>query len=93
MKTSKEYFNFFSEELSRLDDEQLISRFNQSVNVKAFGIPRQGYLWAIRNQLEKRNIDFSEIGNSDSISYKNIVILKNKKLYLSSELKNSNEKL
>lgn len=93
MKTVKEYFEYFSKELSELNDEKLIFKFNQSVGIKAFGIPRQGYLWAIRNQLEKRNIDFSEIGNSESISYENVVILKNKKLYLSSELKNSDEKL
>lgn len=93
MKTSKDYFEYFSNQLSELDDDKLISKFNQSVGIKAFGIPRQGYLWAIRNQFEKRNIDFSEIGNSESISYENVVILKNKKLYLSPELKNSIEKL
>lgn len=82
MKTAEEYFEDFSIKLSKLNDIKFISEFNKSVGIKAFGVGRQGYLQAIRKELDRRNIDYSNIGNSEMISYKNKVFLKNKKLYL-----------
>lgn len=87
MNTAKEYFDYFKQELIELTDEEFISRFNREVGIKAFGVARQGYLWAIRNEFERRNIDYSDIGSSDSISYKNAVYLKNKKLHILNDTK------
>lgn len=61
-------------------------RFNREVGIPAFGIARQGYLWAIREQLIRRNIDFSCVGDEKVISYKNVVFLRNNKLYKFSDL-------
>ena len=87
MNTAKKYFDYFKQELIELTDEEFISRFNREVGIKAFGVARQGYLWAIRNEFERRNIDYSDIGSSDSISYKNAVYLKNKKLHILNDTK------
>lgn len=87
MNTAKEYFDYFKQELIELTDEEFVSRFNREVGIKAFGVARQGYLWAIRNEFERRNIDYSDIGSSDSISYKNAVYLKNKKLHILNDTK------
>lgn len=87
MNTAKEYFDYFKKELIELTDEEFVSRFNREVGIKAFGVARQGYLWAIRNELERRNIDYSDIGSSYSISYKNAVFLKNKKLHILNDTK------
>lgn len=78
--TAKEYFDYFTYELSELTDEKIIKRFNREVGIRAFGIGRQGYLWALRNQLEKRQIDFSEVGDEKGISYANKVLLVNNKM-------------
>lgn len=86
MKTAKDYFNKFAKELSVLDNNEFISRFNREVGISAFGLARQGYLWAIREELQQRNIDFSSVGDEKVISYANVVFLRNKKLYKFSEL-------
>lgn len=86
MKTAKDYFNEFSKDLSKLDDEGFISRFNGTVGIPAFGVARQGYLWAIREELQKRKIDFSFVGDDKVMSYANVVFLRNNKLFRFSEL-------
>lgn len=86
MKTAKDYFNEFSKDLSKLNDDEFISRFNREVGIPAFGVARQGYLWAIREGLEQREIDFSSVGDEKVMSYANVVFLRNKKLYRFSEL-------
>lgn len=78
--TAKEYFDYFTYELSDITNEELIERFNREVGIRAFGVGRQGYLWALRNQLEKRQIDFSEVGDEKGISYANKVLLVNNKM-------------
>jgi len=80
MKTPKEYFDYFTNELSDLKNDELIERFNGAVGIAAFGIARQGYLWALRNQFEKRGIDFSEVGDKKIMSYANKVDLVNNKI-------------
>lgn len=86
MKITKDYFNEFSKDLSKLDDEGFISRFNREVGIPTFGVARQGYLWAIREELQKRKIDFSSVGDDKVMSYANVVFLRNNKLFRFSEL-------
>ena len=38
MKTAKDYFEHFSQELSTLTDDEFISRFNREVGISASGI-------------------------------------------------------
>ena len=86
MKLAKDYFLEFKAELAQLSDSELIDRFNGEVGVCAFGVARQGYLWAIREELQERKIDFSSVGDDKVMSYKYVVFLKDKKLFLFSEL-------
>ena len=86
MKTAKDYFKEFSKDLSKLEDEEFILRFNREVGIPAFGVARQGYRWAIREELQQRKIDFSSVGDEKVMSYANVVFLRNKKLYKFSEL-------
>ena len=80
MKTTKDYFDCFTNELSVLTDDEIIHRFNHSIGIRAFGITRQGYLSALRNQLEKRGIDYSEVGDKSVMSYANKVDLVRNKM-------------
>ena len=86
MKLAKDYFLEFKAELAQLPDSGLIDRFNGAVGVRAFGVARQGYLWAIREELQERKIDFSSVGDDKVMSYKYVVFLKDKKLFRFSEL-------
>ena len=86
METAKEYCDYFSKDLLNLTDEEFVSRFNESVGIKAFGISRSGYLWAIEEELKRRKFDYSNIGDDQSISYKHIVFNKEKKLYRLADL-------
>ena len=86
MKVAKDYFLEFKAELAQLPDSGLIDRFNEAVGVRAFGVARQGYLWAMREELQKRRIDFSSVGDDKVMSYKHVVFLKGKKLFRFSEL-------
>jgi len=52
------------------------------VGIRAFGVARQGYLWALENQLKKRQIDFSEIGDERGLSYASKVDLVNNKMVI-----------
>ena len=86
MKVAKDYFLEFKAELAQLSDSELIDRFNFAVGVRAFGVARQGYLWAMREELQERKIDFSSIGDDTVMSFKSVVFLKDKKLFRLSEL-------
>lgn len=76
------YYKYYTTELNKYSDKELIIAFNKSIGIRAFNIARQGYLWAMRTQLERRKIDFSVVGNEKVMSYKNKVKLINKKLEL-----------
>jgi hypothetical protein len=80
MNTYKEYYDYFTKELSNLTNEEIIERFNSAVGINAFGLARQGYLSALRNQIEKRGIDYSEVGDISVMSYASKVDLVNNKM-------------
>lgn len=86
MKVAQDYFLQFKAELAQLPDSGLVHRFNEAVGVCTFGVARQGYLWAIREELQERKIDFISIGDDKAISFKSEVFLKGKKLNRFSEL-------
>lgn len=86
MKTPKDYFLEFKAELCRLNDDEFIGQFNDTVGISAFGVARSGYLWAIKEELKRREIDFSSVGNEKIMCWKYVVFLKDRKLYRFSEL-------
>lgn len=88
-KTSSNYFQEFTIEHNKITDLELVYLFNEQVGNSGWGITRQGYLQSIKEQLKKREIDYSSIGNKNTISYKYCIILRNKKLYLITELNKS----
>ena len=74
------YRNKFTTEFINLSDNELIRCFNNSVGIRAFNVARSGMFAAYRIQFNIRNIDFSEIGDGNYMSFKDQVVLKGKKL-------------
>lgn len=79
VKTAKNYFDEYILLMDRHSDKEIIDLFNSGVGIRAWNIARQGYLWSIKEQFKKRNIDFSQIGDEFSLSFKCTVVL-NKKI-------------
>lgn len=67
--TPVEYYEYFLKDLQSLSDAELVSRFNQSVGIRAFGVARQGYLKALRASLDERNIDYSAVGDPETMRF------------------------
>jgi hypothetical protein len=67
--TPIEYYEYFKKDLAPLSDDAIIARFNQSVGLRAFGVARQGYLKALRASLDERNIDYSAVGDDQTLRF------------------------
>lgn len=73
--TPIEYYEYFKKDLEPLSDDAIIARFNQSVGLRAFGMARQGYLKALRASLDERKIDYSAVGNDQTLRFDRRVTL------------------
>mgnify|MGYP000571860949 FL=1 len=67
--TPTEYYEYFKKDLAPLSDQTLILRFNQSVELRAFDVARQGYLRAMWISLDERNIDYSAVGDDKTMRF------------------------
>ena len=67
--TPTEYYEYFKKDLEPLSDDAIIARFNQSVGLRAFGMARQGYLRALRASLDERKIDYSAVGDDQTLRF------------------------
>ncbi len=67
--TFNDYYEYFKKDLVLLNDDALIVRFNQSVELRAFSVARQGHLSALRASLDERNIDYSAVGDAQTMRY------------------------
>ena len=67
--TPIEYYEYFKKDLEPLSDDAIIARYNQSVGLRAFGVARQGYLKALRASLDERNIDYSAVGDPQTMRF------------------------
>lgn len=73
-------FEEFLERFGLISDEELIQVFNKEVENNGWGTARAAYLSAIHNEFERRFFDYSEIGNIDSLSFNNQIVLNDKKI-------------
>lgn len=80
-----EYYNNFRERLEKVSNPGLIYCLNEQVGNPGSGVAKSAYLKAIHDQLDLRRIDYSEIGNSQSLSFAKRVLLKDNKLTLMNE--------
>jgi len=84
-KSQKELFDEYNQRMDSSSDEDVVEAFNGQVGNQGSGMAKMAYLSALRAQLTKRKIDFSAVGNSESMSYAYKVILKGKKIFILSK--------
>jgi hypothetical protein len=78
-KLGKEY----KEKFKNMNDEQLIDSINGQVGNSGWGNARMLYTSALHKELENRNLDYSDIGNKEALSFAKKVKLVGKKLEIS----------
>lgn len=70
----------FEATLQKMNDHELIDRFNQEVGNQGWGNARAAFLYALRNELLSRDFDASKIIYEDGMSLKRKICLKGKEI-------------
>lgn len=73
-------FEEFLERFGAISDEELIQIFNKEVGNSGWGTARASFLAAIHHEFDKRGCDYSEIGDSNALSFKDLISLNEKKV-------------
>lgn len=84
----KEYFEKFSSLMEKKSDDEIICSFNKEVGVyskKGWETARASFLAAIHNEFNKREFDYSIIGNKEFLSLKSKIELNNKTITIVNE--------
>ena len=74
------YFEEFLEKMRTLSNDEIIELLNNEISITGWVTARASYLAAIKYEIERRKIDFSEIGDAYCLSLRSKVILKSNKL-------------
>ncbi len=77
---AKKYANNKINSLGALTDKELVSEFNKKVGLDYFNKNIQTFMNSIQTEFDKRNIDYSEIGNDKVLSFANKINIKDKKI-------------
>lgn len=78
--TGEILFEEFLERFGAISDDELIQIFNKEVGNSGWGTARASFLAAIHHEFGKRGFDYSEIGDSNALSFKNLVSLEELKV-------------
>lgn len=70
----------FEGKLQKMNDHELIDRFNQEVGNQGWGNARAAFLYALRNEFLSRDLDASKIIYEDGMSLKRKICLKGKEI-------------
>ena len=79
---SIKYKQHYLEEFKYLTDKELAEKFNSQVGIRYFNFAIQGFMNAMREDLERRELDYREIGDEMSISYANKIKILDGKITL-----------
>ena len=80
MDLPQKLFKKYTERFNTYSDEKIVEILNSEVGKGGWGTARASYLSALHKQLDKRNLDYSEIGDDRSLSFKRKVRLEGKKI-------------
>ncbi len=78
--TNQNLYNGFLSTFAGESDERLIDRSNREVGNNGWAGAHGAYLAAIHTEFDRRGLDYSLIGNEDSLSYRYKVRLEEKKV-------------
>ena len=68
---SNQYKKEYLIQLKKLTNNELAEQFNSKVGIRYFNFALQGFMGAMREELQSRKIDYTEIGDEKTISYAN----------------------
>lgn len=68
---SIKYKQHYLKEFKYLTDKELAEKFNSQVGIRYFNFAIQGFMNAMRQDLQRRQLDYREIDEDMSISYAN----------------------
>lgn len=80
--TNQMQYESFQNRLRLLNDEELIHTFNKEVGNLGWVGARGAYLAAIHKEFDRRSIDYSQIGDEESLSLKYRIKLEKGKIYV-----------
>jgi hypothetical protein len=82
---SNKRFEEYNQLLDQLTDQELIDRFNHEVGPALYGwtSSKASYFAAVHHQFNKRDFDYSAIGDVHALSWKNKIRLKGKVVEIS----------
>ena len=80
MNLPQKLFKEYTERMNPYSDEKIVEILNSEVGKGGWGTARASYLGALHKQLDKRKLDYSEIGDKESLSFKRKVRLEGKKI-------------
>ena len=82
MNPTQSYYLTYKQELQSLSDEGLIERINAQVGLRCYGFARQAHLHALHEALDERQLDYSAIGDQQTLSFSCKVKLVGKQISL-----------
>ena len=71
-------FEQYMETFDKCTDQEIIKAFNREAGNCGWGTARASYLGALHKQLDKRNFDYSAIGDKGSMSLRSKIQLEGK---------------
>jgi uncharacterized protein (DUF2164 family) len=77
---SNQYKKEYQIQLKKLTNNELVEQFNSKVGIQYFNFGIQGFMGAMREELQGREINYTEIGNEKTISYANKIKIINGKI-------------
>lgn len=80
----KEVFENYVKEFKEKSDQEIVELFNGQVGVNGWGSRRASYIAALHHEFERRNFDFSLVGNPERLSFQSKVKLDGKKIMYAS---------
>jgi len=86
MKTqAQNYFDGYVDLFKSYDDQEIITAFNREVGISGWGTARSAFLSAIHSEFNRRQLDYSVIGDQKTLSFKSMICLTGNKLELVTE--------
>jgi hypothetical protein len=69
VKSHEDFFKEYVERFSSYSDLEIVATFNGQVGNPGWCTARSGYLFAIRHELDRRNINRDDVSEDGGISY------------------------
>jgi hypothetical protein len=78
MKTSQDYFVEYQKRFENYNDMEILDAFNSLVNNAGTGTARFSYGAALHHEFIRRGYDYSAVGDSDSLSFRDKIRLEDR---------------